>query len=141
MSSPAPSPNTTRRQPAASVRKPTVRSRVTNGADILAGIDQRSAVARRYRDLVAAAAADMGGVDRCSEARLQLIRRFAALSVQAEAMEAQLANGADIDITEYSQLTSTLVRVVTRLGINRIARNVTPALRDYLEERASEVEP
>ena len=83
----------------------------------------------------------MGGVDHCSEARLQLIRRFAALSVQAEAMEAQLANGADIDITEYSQLTSTLVRVVARLGINRIARNVTPALRDYLEERASEVEP
>ena len=140
MRSPAPSPNTTRRQPAASVRKPTVRSRVTNGADILAGIDQRSAVARRYRDLVAAVAADMGGVDHCSEARLQLIRRFAALSVQAEAMEAQLANGADIDITEYSQLTSTLVRVVARLGINRIARNVTPALRDYLEEREREVE-
>ena len=83
----------------------------------------------------------MGGVDHCSEARLQLIRRFAALSVQAEAMEAQLANGTDIDITEYSQLTSTLVRVVSRLGINRTARNIMPHLHDYLEERASEVEP
>ena len=115
------------------MRKPTVRSRVTNGADTLAGIDQRSAIARRYRDLVAAVAADMGGVDHCSEARLQLIRRFAALSVQAEAMEAQLANGADIDITEYSQLTSTLVRVVSRLGINRRVKDITPSVRDYLE--------
>lgn len=75
----------------------------------------------------------MGGVDHCSEARLQLIRRFAALSVQAEAMEAQLANGADIDITEYSQLTSTLVRVVSRLGINRRVKDITPSVRDYLE--------
>jgi hypothetical protein len=107
---------------------------VTNGADILAGIDQRTVIARRYRDLVAVVAADMGGADRCSEARLQLIRRFAALSVQAEAMEAQLANGADIDITEYSQLTSTLVRVVSRLGINRVARDVTPDPLDYARE-------
>ena len=91
-----------RKQSAASVQKPTVRSRVTNGRQILAGIDQRSPNARRYRDLVALVAADQGGLDHCSEAKLQLIRRFAALSVQAEAMEAQLANGAAIDITEYS---------------------------------------
>ena len=130
-----------RKQSAASVQKPTARSRVTNGRQILAGIDQRSPNARRYRDLVAVVAADQGGVDHCSEAKLQLIRRFAALSVQAEAMEAQLANGTAIDITEYSQLTSTLVRVVSRLGINRTARNITPHLHDYLEERASEVEP
>jgi hypothetical protein len=129
------------RKLATTVQKPTMRSRVTNGTRILTGIDHRSPTARRYRDLVAVVAADMGGVDNCSEARLQLIRRFAALSVQAEAMEAQLANGTAIDIVEYSQLTSTLVRVVSRLGINRTARNVTPHLHDYLEERASEVEP
>ena len=32
-------------------RKPTARSRVSNGADLLAGIDGRSAMARRYRDI------------------------------------------------------------------------------------------
>ena len=43
------------------------RSRVSNGQDILPGIDGRSLLARRYHDIVAQVAADSGGVDRCSE--------------------------------------------------------------------------
>jgi hypothetical protein len=118
---------------ATGLRKPEARSRVTNGRDILAGIiDQRSQVARRYRDLVAEVCSDMGGADRMSEAKKQLARRFAALSVQAEALETRLANGEDINVSEYSQLTSTLVRVVSRLGINRVAKDVTPTLSEYL---------
>ena len=107
-------------------RKPTARSRVSNGRDWLAGVDQRSSIARRYRDLMAEAINDAGGVSECSQARLQLIRRLAALSVQLEALEAKLAEGAEIDITEYTSLTSTLVRVVSRLGIERRSRDVTP---------------
>jgi hypothetical protein len=106
---------------------------VTNGATILAGlVDGRTQVARRYTDLVAAVVADMGGADNMSEARMQLARRFSALAVQAEQMETRLANGEQIDIGEYSQLTSTLVRVVSRLGINRRARDITPTLSDIL---------
>jgi hypothetical protein len=106
--------------------KRNARSKVTNGALILAGlVDGRTQVARRYTDLVAAVCVDQGGADRMSEAKLQLARRFAALSVQAEQMETQLANGAVIDIAEYSQLTSTLVRVISRLGIERMARDMT----------------
>ena len=115
-------------------RKPTARSRVSNGKDWLAGIDRRSSIARRYRDLMAEAIADAGGVDECSQARLQLIRRLAALSVQLEALEAKLADGADIDIAEYTSLTSTLVRVVSRLGINRVARDVSPSLADVIRQ-------
>ena len=37
--------------PAITPRKPTARSRVSNGKDWLAGVDQRSSIARRYRDL------------------------------------------------------------------------------------------
>jgi hypothetical protein len=106
-------------------RKHKARSRITNGRSILDGIDWRTGIARRYTDLVAAVCADQGGADRMSEAKLQLARRFAALSVQAEQMETQLANGAVIDIAEYSQLTSTLVRVISRLGIERMARDMT----------------
>ena len=113
-------------------RKPTARSRVTNGRDWLSGIDQRSSIARRYRDLMAEAIADAGGVSECSQARLQLIRRLAALSVQLEQLEAKLADGADIDIAEYTSLTSTLVRVVSRLGINRVARDIGPTLSDII---------
>ena len=119
---------------AITTRKPTARSRVSNGKDWLVGVDQRSSIARRYRDLMAEAIADAGGLGVCSQARLQLIRRLAALSVQLEQLEARLADGADIDITEYTSLTSTLVRVVSRLGVNRVARDVTPSLAEYLRD-------
>jgi uncharacterized membrane protein YccC len=94
-------------------------------------------IARRYRDIAAQIVADMGGIDRCSEARLQLIRRFAAASVLAEQMEAKLANGASIDVQEHSHLSSTLVRIAQRIGIERRARTVVPDLKDYLEGRGA----
>jgi hypothetical protein len=50
-------------------RKPTGRSKVTNGVTILHGlVDGRSHVARRYRDLLAAVCVDQGGANRMSEA-------------------------------------------------------------------------
>ena len=66
---------------------------------------------RRYRDICAAIATDQGGAERLSETRLQLIRRFAAAACLAEAMEARLANGEQIDLAEHAQLASTLVRI------------------------------
>jgi hypothetical protein len=114
-------------------RKPTARSRVTNGKDLLPGIDGRSTVARRFHDIVTAILVDQGGIDRCAESRLQLIRRFAAAAVIAEQMEARLANGEEINIAEHAQLASTLVRIAQRIGIDRRARNITPSLPDYLD--------
>jgi hypothetical protein len=121
--------------PATTIRKPTARSRVTNGKDLLPGVDGRTASARRYQDLVANLVSDAGGNAQMSEARRQLIRRFAALAVCAENMEAKLANGEPIDLAEHCQISSTLVRLASRLGINRATKLVTP-LRDYLEAKA-----
>lgn len=111
---------------------PRNRSRLSNQREILPGVDQRLAIARRYRDLVAQIAADQGGADRCSETRMQLIRRFASGAVLAEALEARLANGEEVDISEHALLSSTLVRLAQRIGINRIARDVSPSLSDIL---------
>ncbi len=88
--------NTTQSQAAHSKLSPrsvTNRSRISNGQEILPGVDQRLAIARRYRDLVAQIAIDQGGADRCSEVRMQLIRRFASGAVLAEELEARLARG------------------------------------------------
>lgn len=115
------------------VRKADARSRVTNGHDILPGVDQRSTQARRYRDLVSLIVADQGGLDRMSESRLQLIRRFAAQAVQAEAMEARLVSGDAIDVAQHSLLCSTLVRLAQRIGIDRRAKNITPSVAEYIE--------
>lgn len=107
---------------------------MSNGKEILPGIDQRSQVARRYHDIASAIAVDQGGADRLSETRLQLVRRFAAAAVLAEQMEARLANGEQIPITEHALLSSTLCRLAQRIGINRVAKNVTPSLSEILRE-------
>jgi hypothetical protein len=106
---------------------------VTNGRDILPGVDGRSLIARRYRDISFAIFQDAGGVEQCSEARQQLIRRFAACSVIAEQMESELANGKPINIAEHSQLSSTLTRLASRIGIDRRAHDITPpSVESYL---------
>jgi len=123
------------------VNRPSLRqrSRLTNNAGLLGGeADGRTAVARRFRDLVSQIVSDQGGADRLAEARLQLIRRFSAAAVIAETMEARLANGEEININEHATLCSVLVRLSTRIGINRTAREVVPTLAEYLKSRTIE---
>jgi hypothetical protein len=128
------------RRPTTEVPKAPARSRVSNGKDLLPGVDGRSLVARRYRDISSAILTDQGGADRCSEARQQLVRRFAAAAVIAEQLEARLANGEDISITEHALLCSTLVRVARQIGVGRVAKDITPTLDQYLRNRAEAAE-
>ena len=121
-------------------RKVSARSPVSNGADILPDVDGRSAVARRYRDIAAQIIADMGGASQCAEARIQLIRRFAAAAVLAEQMEAQLANGHLIEIADHALLCSNLVRLAQRIGIDRRSRDTTPSLSQYLQLRSKQID-
>jgi hypothetical protein len=51
----------------------------------------------------------------------------------AEQLEAALANGQEINVERHALLCSTLTRLAQRIGIDRRTRNVTPALRDYLD--------
>jgi hypothetical protein len=115
-------------------RSPSARARMTNGmrGAVLPGIDQRSAIARRFRDVIASVCTDLGGADRGSETRLQLIRRFAALAVQAEALEATFAEGKPIDVSAHAHISSTLVRLASRIGLKRVARDITPTLAEIL---------
>ena len=92
-------------------------------------------IARRYRDILSELVSDMGGLDRMTEARLQLCRRFAAIAVEAEAMEAKLACGERIDLGEHALLSSTLCRLASRLGIERRQKQIMP-LSDYLSAKA-----
>ena len=77
---------------------------------------------------------DAGGEARVASVRMQLVRRYAALSCLAEAAEARLAAGETIDAMEHCQIASTRVRLASRLGLDRHQREV-PSLRDYLSQR------
>ncbi len=95
-------------------------------------------VFRRYREIITAVAADQGGADRLSEAQLQLIRRFAGTAVLAEQMDARLVRGEEIDITEYALMCNTLVRLAQTIGLNRIPRDLSPTLAEYLRSQQLE---
>jgi hypothetical protein len=108
--------------------------RKTNARQLLRGADLRSAPGRRYVALITQIAADQGGADRLSAARSQLIRRFSGMAVLAEQIEQKIAKGETINVAEYALLTSTLVRVAQRIGIDRRnLRDVTPSVEAYIE--------
>lgn len=129
----------TKTTPSKAPTKPEGRSRVSNGkALFIEGVDGRTHLARRFRDIVAEMSGDLGGAEYLSEAQRQLIRRCAMLSVTCEAMEAKaIAGDEGFDLEAYGAVTDRLGRALVRLGLKREARNVTPNLRNYLEGKGS----
>jgi hypothetical protein len=101
---------------------------------LLIGGNPNSAWARRYRDLVAGHASDLGGRSELSEAELSLIRRAAALECELEAMEARMSAGDQVNLELFGRLTDRLGRTLQRVGLRRRPRDVTPTLADILAE-------
>jgi hypothetical protein len=111
---------------------PNVRSAVTNGKSLFVEADGRSAWARRYKDLVEAHVADLGGIDQLSEAQKQLVRRAATIEAELERQEGALSAGESIDLDAFGRGTNTLRRLLETLGLQRVAKNVTPSLADII---------
>lgn len=110
-------------------RKPSRRSRVTNGAALPATGDGNSMWGRRFADLLASHVSDLGGPDAgLSEAQISLVRRCATIEVELEAMEAKLSNGQDVDLDVYGRLLGHLRRALESLGIQRVAKVITQPL-------------
>jgi hypothetical protein len=114
------------------------RTKIGSGQRLLAGIDGRSAIARRYREIAGAIAQDLGGSDQLTEVQRQLIRTGAGLVVMREAMDVRLINGeTSINASRYCRVSNSLRRVLATIGLTRTPKDITP-LRDRL---ALEAEP
>jgi hypothetical protein len=100
-------------------RSPTVRSRITNGRQLLANIDGRTADARRYRDLAASLADDFGGAAALTEAQRALVRQAAAMIVQSERLQSAVLRGELVDVEQLTRLANAATRILTRLGLKR----------------------
>jgi hypothetical protein len=101
-------------------RAPKGRSKVTNGRQLFIDGDARLKVSRRFRDVLASIATDLGGADRLSEGQKQIARRCAMLSVECEIMESAAVAGQSFDLDVYGQLTDRLGRAFQRLGLKRV---------------------
>jgi hypothetical protein len=108
---------------------------VTTGKSLFIGdVDGRGEIARRFRDILAEIVSDLGGSNVLSEAQRQLARRAATISVQCEFIEAEIAAGGEISadrLDQYGTMTDRLGRALGRLGMKRVAKDITP-LRDRL---------
>ena len=122
--------------PAPAIAKPCGSSRVTNGAEILAGVDGRSEGARRYRDIIAALSAEIGPMGAAEHLQ---VRAAASMQLQAEALTAALVNGEPVDQEQLSRAANGAIRALAAIRRKAAPKRPTGAggLRDYLAQKAA----
>jgi hypothetical protein len=121
------------------------RSQLSNGSRLFlqGDLDGRSSAARRFRDVLDALYAHLGGSDAITEPRRHLARRCAGLVVWCEAAEGRLVvdDGVDFDVGLYALASNSLRRLLGDLGLDGVPRDITPSgLSRYLTVDA-EAEP
>jgi hypothetical protein len=116
---------------------PKIQSRTAKGTGrlLLAGVDGRCNMARRFREITAEVENDLGGD--LTEAQRHLVARAATLAIWCEERETELAQGQDFDALQYATVSNAMRRLLSDLGLERKARDVTPSLTDYIAGRAA----
>ena len=88
-------------------------------------LDKRTAVSKAFDRLVTDIHSDLGGRDRLSAIELALIEAFAGASITLDQLNAKLLLGKSINLAEHAQASNAMVRIGSRLGLQRRARDVT----------------
>ena len=114
---------------------PEFSTRRGTGAIVLAGVDGRSMMARRFREITSGIERDLGGD--LTEAQRQLLARAATLACWCEDRETELARGEQFDAAEYATISNALRRLLTDLGLGRHSKDVTPDLHSYINGRVN----
>jgi hypothetical protein len=96
-------------------------------------LDGRSTAAKQFDRLVAAVEADLGGADQLSTVQRTLIQAFAGSTIAMNNLNMRALLGQDVDPATFGVIVSSIVRVASRLGVNRVARDVTPSVKDYVK--------
>jgi hypothetical protein len=98
----------------------------------LPDVDGRSAFSRRKRALVAAFVADLGGLDEVSTAERILADKAANLTLQLQALEAEMEAAEVVSKTTldlYGRGCGHLQRMLKVMGIKRRTKDVSPGQR------------
>jgi hypothetical protein len=119
-------------------RSPVSRSKVSNGSALHQNADERSAGARRFRDLVAAFSEDLG--DDLSEADMAMVRTAAGLTLKSELLQDDLAAGVPVDAETLIKLAGTSRRALAAISAKAIERKPAGGenLAQYMARRAAE---
>jgi hypothetical protein len=101
-------------------------------------LDGRTFIARQFASIADGIAQDLGGSDRLSTVMRHLVEGFAGVAVHVSDINARLLLGEKIDISEHSQVISTMVRVGSRIGLTRLPKDITLDPLTYARERDRE---
>ena len=107
---------------------------------LVGAVDGRTKPALAFKNAVADFVEDLGGEQAISRAELELVRRCAGLAVLAAQHEAAIVAGGALDIEAYIAIVNAQGRALSRLGLRRRQRDVTPTLVEYLGAKAEAAE-
>ena len=103
-------------------------------------LDGRTNAAKLFDRLVADIENDLGGQSALSTIERALIEGFAGAALTLHHLNTKLALGQAIDLSQHAQAVSAMVRVASRLGLSRRAREVQ-TLDAYLREKQQQAMP
>lgn len=114
-------------------RKIKGRSGVTNGKELLPGIDGRSKWARRLHDLIANHVSDLGGPSNVTQSQYILVKSAANATIVLEQWEVQFAGDGTVSLPAllaYQSVANSLRRIFETLGLSRVdpPRNTAPVM-------------
>jgi hypothetical protein len=89
-------------------------------------------------NLIAEIEKDLGGHDQLSAIERSLVEGYGSSALLLQNLTYRLARGEDISISEHATTCSAMVRIASRLGLKRVAKdvNATPDLQSYLTRAA-----
>jgi hypothetical protein len=106
-------------------------------------LDKRTLAAKRAHALVDAMVTDLGGDP--STSQMILIRQLAMATALVEHLQATWLTGGEICVAECTTLANSISRIAGQLGLARVAKDVSPSIRDIVAsiaaEKAAQVAP
>jgi hypothetical protein len=104
------------------------------GLLVLENIDMRTKACKAYLRLVDGVTNDLGGKERLSEVEKALVHAFASATIRMYDQSAKFLLGENVDLSDHAAAVSSMVRVASRLGVERRPRDVLP-LASYLSSQ------
>jgi hypothetical protein len=97
-------------------------------------LEQATDSARFYGRMVRAIESDLGGRRQATRIEMELVYAFCGAATAVNYLNRQiiLGEGSEVDLSGFATLASTMLRIGSRLGMQRRPRDVTPTLTEYL---------
>ncbi len=100
-------------------------------------LDGRTFARRHFLAVVRGISEDLGGVDVLTTVQRNLIEAFAGVAVHVTNLNAHLLKGEKVDILAHAAAINALVKVASRLGMRRVAREIQ-TLHDIMNQEIEE---